>query len=134
MGMNLSGPDSMAVNGQLVQFPTSDSWTPRGYGQQTVGVPNVSPSIPPFMGAASGVSGGAAESVGGYGTAGANQLATIQAANHPWSLKASPVLWAVGGLLISLCLLKSVHWRDTMLEGDESARIGGISEEARAAA
>jgi hypothetical protein len=129
--VNLTGPDSQAVNGQLLSFPTSASYTPTSYGPQTVGVPNVTPSYPPFLGGAVQSAPGA-ESVGGYGTAGQNQMATAYAANNPWSLKASPVLWAVGGLVLSLICLKAVHWRETLIEGSESGSAGPAHEEASA--
>lgn len=129
----LSGPDSQAVNGQLLAFPTTAAYTPASYGPQTLGVPNVTPSYPPFIGGSVQSSPGS-ESVGGYGTAGQNQLATSIAAAHPWNLRASPTLWAVSGLVLALVCLKAVHWRETLLEGSESAHAGDVHEEASAGA
>lgn len=128
-----TGADSMVVNGQLLAFPTTASYQPQGYGPQTVGVPQVTPSYPPYVGAPTQTAPGA-EGIGGYGTAGNNQMAAAYANANPWSLKGSPVIWAVGGLVGALLLLKAVHWRETMLAGDESARVGPVSERAEASA
>jgi hypothetical protein len=127
------GADSAVVNGQLVTLPSSYAYNPQGWGPQTRGVPQVTPSYPPYVGGALQSAPGS-ESVGGYGTAGNNALATAIAGSAPWSFKMSPVIFATVGLVVSLVLLKAIHWRETMLEGDESARIGPVSERAEAAA
>lgn len=129
------GPDSALVNGQLLSFPTYASYSPVGYGPQTTGVPNVSPTMPPFIGAAnSGTGQGAAaglEGVGGYGTAANNTLTTSIAGANPHNPKVSPVWWAVIALVVGLVLLKGIHWRETTLEGfNESGHAGPARESA----
>jgi hypothetical protein len=127
------GSQSVVVNGQRIDAPTHFQYTPYGYGPQTIGVPQVSPSMPPYLGAgAAGSSAmGAGEDVGGYGTAGNNQQVTAIAAANPYSLKVSPVWWAVIALLVGLMLLKGVHWRDTVLEGaSEKGNVGPVKEAA----
>lgn len=125
------GSDTDVVNGQRFTFPTAASYHPTQYGPQTTGVPQVSPTMPPYLGGGGVTASGAAEGVGGYGTAGNNQQVTAIAAAHPYSLKVSPVWWAVGGLVGSLLLLNGIHWRKTTLEGaSEHAHVGAVSESA----
>lgn len=129
------GAQTQVVDGQRNIFPTRSQWFPQGYGPQTTGVPQVSPTMPPFIGASNTAGGtGSAwgmEGVGGYGTSGNNALVTGIAANNPTSLKASPLWWAVGFLLIGLILLKGIHWRETTLEGfSEKGRVGEAREAA----
>jgi hypothetical protein len=124
------GPQSLVVNGQLVDVPTQAAYAPLNYGQQTMGVPMVTPSYPPQLGTPTQVAPGS-ESVGGYGTAGNNSLAATLANAHPFNLKMSPTIWAVGGLIVGLILLKAVSWRETM---EEHTALGPMSEEARESA
>lgn len=126
------GSDTSVVNGQRFAFPTHDAYAPASYGPQTTGVPQVSPTMPPYLGGAGGVTAsGAAEGVNGYGTAGNNQQVTAIAAANPYSLKVSPVWWAVGGLVGGLLLLNGIHWRRTTLEGaSEHGHLGAVSESA----
>lgn len=109
------GYATQVVDGQRNSFPTSWAYHPTQYGPQTTGVPQVSPTMPPFLGAnasTGGMSGSpGADGVGGYGTAGNNQLVTQIAAQNPHNLKVSPVWWTVGALVGGLILLKVVHWR-----------------------
>jgi hypothetical protein len=122
--------ETVVVNGQRFTTPTWAAYSPSGYGPSTTGVPQVSPSMPPFLGG-SPTNNAMVESVGGYGTAGNNALATSVAASNPWNLRVSPVLWAVFGLLLAIFLLRHVHWRDTILEGaEEHAVFGPASERA----
>ncbi|HEY2300524.1 MAG TPA: hypothetical protein VGH66_01445 [Acidimicrobiales bacterium] len=124
------GPDSVVVNGQLVWQPDTDQYFPTAYGAQTVGVPQVSPSYPPYLGAPMASAPGASN-VGGYGTASNNDKATQIAAAHPWNPRVSPTWWAVIGLVLSLMLLKAVHWRETILEsGEERGMLGPFREDA----
>ena len=107
------GPDTAVIDGQRFALPPRSIYNPQGYGPQTTGVPNASPTLPPAMAAldsASGGVGGVYETVGGYGTATSNTALTAQAAAAPMSLKHSPVLWAVGLLLVSVLLLGKIHW------------------------
>jgi hypothetical protein len=127
------GSQTSVVNGQRVDTPTSWQFNPSSYGVQTTGVPQVSPTMPPYMGGGGGVAAmGGAEGVGGYGTAGNNQQTTAIAAAHPWNAKVSPVVWAVGALIGGLVLLDAIHWRKTILEGSESGTVGAAREEASA--
>ena len=127
------GADSSVVNGQLVQTPTMAAYMPQGYGPQTMGVPNVAPAYPPYSGSPMTTAPGS-EAVGGYGTAGNNALGTALANAHPWNPKVSAVPWALAGLILSLILLKAVHWRETILEGREGLDLGPAHESAEAGA
>lgn len=123
------GSQTDVVNGQRFVTPTFFQFAPTSFGQQTTGVPNVSPSAPPFIGGNS--TGGAYGNVGGYGTADNNTQVTAIANAHPYNLKVSPVWWAVVLLLGSLMLLKGIHWRETTLEGfEERGHAGPAREEA----
>lgn len=129
------GADSGVVNGQLVAFPSRGAYVPQGYQPQTIGVPQVSPSYPPYMlgmgpNAPTG-STGAAVGVGGYGTADNNAQVTAIANKNPYNLKVSPVWWAVGGLVGSLVLLRAIHWREVV---EEHAIVGPARESAEAEA
>lgn len=129
------GSQTQVVDGQRNVFPTAFQWAPQSWGPQTTGVPNVSPTMPPFISAANTAGGqGAAfglEGVGGYGTAGNNATVTAVANANPFNLKVSPVVWAIAFLLVGLFLLKGVHWRETTLEGlEERAHVGPAHEEA----
>jgi hypothetical protein len=89
--------------------------------------------MPPFIGAANGGAssmGAGQEGVGGYGTAGNNALTTQVANAHPYNLKVSPVLWAVGALLLGLVLLKAVHWRSLEEGVSERGHVGPAREAA----
>jgi hypothetical protein len=90
--------------------------------------------MPPFMGQGGSSPSGAVSNVGGYGTADNNTLTTSIAGNNAHNWKVSPVWWAILALLVGLTLLKAVHWRETILEGDEHARAGPIAERAEAEA
>lgn len=129
------GPSTLAENGSRFTVPTWAAYAPTGYGQQTVGVPNVSPTMPPFIGG-SGTSApaGSVSGVGGYGTAGNNTLTTSIANANAHNWKVSPVWWAIAILIVGLILLKTVHWRDTILEGGEHAKAGPLTERAEAEA
>lgn len=128
------GSQSVVVNGQRVDTPSSFQFNPTQYGPQTSGVPQVSPTMPPYLGGAPVSASGAVEGVNGYGTAGNNLQATAIASAHPYSLKVSPVWWALGSLFVGLALLNAIHWRKTILEGSESAHAGPARESAEAAA
>lgn len=128
-----TGADSVVINGQRVTVPSKVAYFPTGYGPQTIGVPQVTPSYPPYLGGTTGAAPGN-ENVGGYGTAGNNAVATAIAGQNPYSFKVSPTWMAVGGLVLSLVLLKAIHWRETLIEGEESGHVGPLSERAEAAA
>lgn len=125
------GSQTQVINGQRFDTPTLFQFAPSSYGQQTTGVPNVSPQVPPFIGGGGSAGSGGLESVGGYGTAGNNAQVTAIAAAHPFNPKVSPVWWAVVLLVGSLILLKGIHWRETTLEGfREEGHAGPAREEA----
>jgi hypothetical protein len=129
------GSDTGVVNGTRFTFPTWASYAPSGYGQQSLGVPNVSPTVPAGLNQGGGTAGGAISGVGGYGTADNNTLTTSIAGQNPHNWKVSPVWWAVMALIVGLVLLKGVHFRDTIDSGvSEHARAGDASERAEAAA
>jgi hypothetical protein len=127
------GADTYAANGVRFTGPTSDMFHPQSFGQQTTGVPQVSPTMPPYLGAGyggavnaqgaapTGGGGGSVtdgENVDGYGTAGNNATVTQVAADNPLHLKVSPLWWTIGALIVGLILLRLVHWR---VEGGASA-------------
>lgn len=127
------GSDTSVVNGQRVSTPVQSQYSPLSYGVQTTSVPNVSPTIPPYLGGSAGgaSASGAVEGVGGYGTAGNNAQATQLAASNPWNAKVSPVWWAIGALVVGISLLRAIHWRRTTLEGaSERAEAGPVREQA----
>ena len=129
------GQGTQVVDGQRNTFPTLASYQPTGYGPQTTGVPQVSPTMPPFIGAANSATGGGAafglEGIGGYGTAANNSTVTAVANANPHNLKVSPVWWAVVFLIVGLLLLKGINWRETTLEHfTESGNAGPATESA----
>lgn len=129
------GQGTQVVNGQRNDFPTSYAYSPASYGNpQVTGIPQVSPTMPPFLGGSSGgnVSASGNVNVGGYGTSDNNALVTSVAQAHPHNLKVSPTWWAVIALVVGLLLLQGVHWRKTILEGDEGVHVGPASERADA--
>ena len=130
------GPNTLVVDGQRFAVPTGNAYNPVGYGQLVNLTPVSQLNQPPMVGVgggnASGTAGGA-DVVGGYGTAGNNALAAIKAHGNPWSLRDSPVLWAVILLLVGLFGLAAIHWRKTTLGGvGENAHVGAASEKAEA--
>lgn len=124
------------VNGQRVTVPTADAYNPVGFGQIVQMQPIQNINVPPMVGGGTGGTGGAVSGqdvVGGYGTANLNSAATLAANANPFSLRASPVLWAVGGLVVSLVLLRVISWRKVTLAGaGEHAHIGSANESADA--
>ena len=127
------GPGTQVIDGQRFALPQGSAFFPTAFGPQTTGVPQVSPTMPPFLGGSSSGSGSLA-AVNGYGTADNNSMVTSIAAMHPFNWKVSPVLWAVIGLVVSILLIQKIHWRKTILEGEERIGIGGAREEASVAA
>lgn len=121
------GSQTDTVNGQRFTMPTVEQWAPASYGQQTTGVPQVSPFMPPFIGGGNGggSSLGVQEGVGGYGTAGNNVLVAGIAAEHPHNLKVSPTWWAVFALIIGIGLLNGTAWRHVVDEhADGGFKVG----------
>lgn len=130
------GPNTLVVDGQRFAVPTQNAYNPVGYGQLVNLTPISQLNQPPMVGVGGGNSGGGAlgaDVVGGYGTAGNNALATIKANANPWSLRESPVIWAVLLLLIGLFGLTAIHWRKTTLAGiGESGHVEGANEKVEA--
>ena len=126
------GPGTQVIDGQRFALPQGSAFFPTAFGPQTVGVPQVSPTMPAFLGGSA--SGGGMSDVNGYGTADNNTMVTSIASMHPFNWKVSPVLWAVIGLVVSILLIQKIHWRKTILEGEEHIGLGGAREEASVAA
>lgn len=128
------GSQTQVVDGQRNTFPTSFQYAPNSWGPETTGVPQVSPTMPPFISSANTAGGSSAfglEGVGGYGTAGNNGTVTAVANANPFNLKVSPLVWAIAFLIVGLLLLKGVHWRETTLEGfEERGHAGPVEESA----
>lgn len=119
------GAQTVLVNGTRFTQPNVYAYAPVGYGPQTTGVPSTVPQQPPAIGGAAG---------GTIGSGGVS-AATAQAAANPHSLRWSPLWWAVIFLILSVLLLKGVHWRDTVLVGaEERAEAGPLRERAEAEA
>lgn len=114
--MGVLGQGTVVVDGQRTTAPPAAAFNPAVFGQQTTGVPNVSPIVPPFASAtgagSAGVSGYA--SVNGYGTAENNGSVAAVAAANPFSLKVSPVWWAIGALVGGVLVLQAVSWHETV--------------------
>lgn len=127
--MPFMGPETVGVNSQRFSVPTLSAYNPSSWGPQTNSVPQVSPTMPPFLG-------GSAGGVAGAGTSSdmANGTNAALAAAHPFNWKVSPVLWAVVGLVVVLVLLQKIHWRKTIISGTERAEAGPARESAEAAA
>jgi hypothetical protein len=129
------GSQTIVVNGQRFNQPTWSQYSPMGYGPQTTGVPQVSPTMPPYIGASNtgGALGAGATNVGGYGTADNNSTVTAIAAANPFNARVSPLWWAIGLLILGLLLLNGVHWRKVTLGGaEEHAHVGSVEEHAGA--
>lgn len=128
--------ETVALNGFRTTTPVADGYNPIGFGPQTVAIPAPPPTIPPMFGASGGATGSnqVPEHVGGYGTAGNNNMVAGAASANPWSFKLSPLPWAVIGLVVSLFLIAKIHWRRTVLEGKENLDVAGAREEGAAAA
>lgn len=128
------GPSTQVINGTRFDLSSREAWFPRGWGPQTAGVPQISPTMPPFLGGSPYASSSIYATASGMGTAENNNAATQIAAAHPFNWKVSPLLWAVIGLVVALLLIQKIHWRKTILAGEERVGVGRESEEARVAA
>lgn len=121
--------NTLVENGQRFSVPNSNAYNPVGYGQLVQMQPVRQLNQPPMVGVGGGGAGAGVmgtDVVGGYGTAGNNAAATIKANLNPWSLRDSPVGWAIIGLIISVVGLSAIHWRKTTLAGaDANLHVGG---------
>jgi hypothetical protein len=104
------GYGSVAVNSQLVPIPVKAAYNPIAFGGAYTGpswprngIWNVPPIMP--MGASGGSGTGLAPS-----TPGGRGPTATSATGNPYSLKSSPVLWALAFLILALVLLHKVHW------------------------
>lgn len=124
------GPQTRVVDGQRFSGPTATDYAPVGFGQLVQPQPISNVNFPPMVTGSPSGSSAMTESVGGYGTAGQNVIATAQAAAHPFGLRESPLWWAIIGLIVSIVGLSVVHWRKTTLAGGrENLHVGSASEE-----
>lgn len=90
------GPDTDIIGGQQVPTRSRDVYVPASYIGLQQRVPNISPTVPPMMGQAGGVSMTDSETV---------------SLSNPWSLMHSPLPWAIGMLVVGLVGLRLIHWR-----------------------
>jgi hypothetical protein len=116
------GYTSQVVNGQLVNVAPGQAYNPLTFGAQytgpamwTVGSPyNVPPVLPSPVGA-SGVTQYSPD-MGGSRYGGGAPMPTAGSVRDDgtvnwWHPTKSPVLWAIGFLMVSLVLLHKVHFR-----------------------
>ena len=127
------GPQTRVIDGQRFSGPTQTDYSPVGFGQLVQPQPISNVNFPPMVtGSPSGQS-AMTESIGGYGTAGQNVIATAQAAANPWGFRESPLWWAIIGLVVSIVGLSVIHWRKTTLAGaGENLHVGRAREEGEA--
>ena len=125
------GANTVAIDGSRFTVPSNAAYNPYGFGQTVQPQPIQNVNFPPMLpngGGATGSGGALAEAVGGYGTAGQNAAATAIASTNPWSLKASPTIWFVILLILSLVLIGKIFWRKQTSVLGESAHAGPASE------
>lgn len=114
--MSKTGYGTAQVNSQLVPIPVKAAFDPIMFGGAYTGpswprngIWNVPPVVPSGFGGAAPSSQAA-----GYAPStpsGGNPHPTATDANgNPYSLTKSPVLWALGFLILALFMLHKVHW------------------------
>ena len=107
------GYESVVVNGQLIPIAPKQGYDPMAFGPVYTG-PGMWPrqgvyNVPPVL-PAPGLQ--ASMAPASYGQSGTYPFPTATAPNgSPWSLKHSPVLWALAGLAGSLAMLHFVHFK-----------------------
>lgn len=109
------GYESEVINSQLVNVAPAQAFNPLVFGRAYVpvgawprqGVYNVPPVLPPGGGLAKSM---APASYGGIGSYGVTP-SSVSNEGSPWSIKQSPLLWAVAFLIISLFMLHMVHYK-----------------------
>lgn len=90
------GPNTSVINGQRVPFFPDRSITPVAYVPVAPqGVAQTYPTLPGIVGNPVGNDAGNAS----------------QAVNDPFSIRQSPLPWAIGFLVVGLLGLRLVHWR-----------------------
>lgn len=111
------GYESAAVNDQLVNVAPGQAYSPLVFGSEYTG-PGMWPrngvfNVPPVVPSPSVQSGMAATQLG----SGANYGGSIpaptatSASGNPFSLKSSPVLWALLFLVIGMLMLMYIHYK-----------------------
>lgn len=132
------GADTVVLNGQRITLPSGAAYAPSAFAQSPISTPIQTVSIPPMVGNGGGanVSGAVtgADVVGGYGTAGLNSAATLDANANPWSPRSAPTVWVIGGLAVGLLVLSKVHWSKTAVGVGEHAEAGPVHESGEAGA
>ena|SRR5215813_10659189 len=114
------GYGSVAVNDQLVPLPVQSAYNPWSFGPVYTGpafwprqgVYNVPPIIAPGAVAAAG----GARAGSSSGATGGSPVMPTQTgdAGNPWHMTKSPVLWALGFLIIGLWMLHFIHYKDLL--------------------
>jgi hypothetical protein len=109
------GYESEVINSQMVNVAPAQSYNPLVFGRAYVpvgawprqGVYNVPPVLPPGGGLAKSM---APAAYGGTGAAGVTPSA-VGEDGSPWSMKHSPLIWALGFLAVGLLMMHFVHYR-----------------------
>lgn len=123
------GAQTAVIDGQRFSVPTTSAFNPYGFAQLTQPQPMANVNFPPVLPNGVPAGGTGFSSVGGYGTAEQNALATSNANAKPWDIKAAPTWWAIIFLVLAIFLLSTVHWRKTTLAGgSENLHVGPAAE------
>jgi hypothetical protein len=109
------GYESEIVNSQLVNVAPAQAFNPLVFGRSYVpvgawprqGVYNVPPVLPPGGGLAKAMAPAAYGGTGAYGVT----PSSVDSSGSPFSLKSSPLWWAIGFLVVGLLMLHFVHYR-----------------------
>jgi hypothetical protein len=112
------GYESAVVNSQLVNVAPQQAFNPLVFGRSYVpvgawprqGVYNVPPVLPAGqlgMSMAPASYGGSGGPPGSYGVT----PSAVGKTGSPWSLKSSPLWWALGFLTVGLLMLHFVHYK-----------------------
>jgi hypothetical protein len=111
----LIGYGSDAINDQLVPVPPVAAYNPLVYGAMVDMWPAYGTySTPPVLGASSPITGTADYSMPGQPEHGGSitMPTAVSPEGSPFSLKHSPLWWAIFGVVGSLLILHYVFWRD----------------------
>ena len=109
------GYESQVINSQLVNVAPAQSFNPLVFGRAYVpvgawprqGVYNVPPVLPPGGGLAKSMAPAAYGGSGAYGVT----PSAVSGEGSPWSVKSSPLWWALGFLVFALIMLHTVHYK-----------------------
>lgn len=118
------GYGSVAVNDQLVPLPVQSAYNPWSFGPVFTGpafwprqgVYNVPPIISPGAvaaagGAMAGGNPGSSMGVTADGRPSPTLPTQVGPGGNPWHVTKSPVLWALGFLIVGLWMLHFVHYK-----------------------